>query len=89
MPPITVTFTTKGQVVIPAKMREHFQIKPGTRAIVEQTEKGILMQPITAESIDRACGSLPSTGDFLKEWAEHKREERVLEDRQLDRFGAR
>lgn len=81
--PNTVTFTTKGQVVIPAQLRKEFHIKPGTRAVVEQTENGILLRPITEDAIDRAFGMLPRSNDFQAEWAEHKREERALEERRL------
>lgn len=45
-----VTFTAKGQVVIPAWLRRQFGIEVGTRASVMATGDGILLKPIT-----RAC----------------------------------
>ncbi len=80
----SVRFTTKGQVVIPAWLRKQFQIENGTKAVVQATPEGILLKPVTAASIRRLRGILkrkPGDKPFAEEWAEHKREERELEDR--------
>lgn len=80
----TVWFTTKGQVVIPRRLRKEFHIEEGTRAIVTATPDGILLKPVTRHSIERLRGILkrkPGGKSFAEEWAEHKREERQLEDR--------
>lgn len=81
----TVTFTTKGQVVIPAKLRKEFHIKPGTRAVIEQTEDGILLRPITQWAIDRLDGAFadPDGRPLGEVWEEYKREERAREERLL------
>lgn len=79
-----VKFTTKGQIVIPLRLRRQFHIEPGTRAVVEATEDGILIKPVTRRSIARLRGILkpkPGAKSLSAEWAEHKREERELEDR--------
>ncbi len=44
----TVWFTTKGQVVIPLRLRKLYHIEDGTRAIVTATHEGILLKPVTA-----------------------------------------
>ena len=78
-----VWFTTKGQVVIPLRLRKQFHIEDGTKAIVEATPDGILLKPVTAVTIRRLRGILkrkPGEKPFAEEWAEHKREERELED---------
>ena len=80
----TVWFTTKGQVVIPRRLRTEFQIEDGTRAVVTATPEGILLKPVTKWSIDRGFGLLkrkPGGKSFAEEWAEHKRVERELEDK--------
>ncbi|HEV3270787.1 MAG TPA: AbrB/MazE/SpoVT family DNA-binding domain-containing protein [Candidatus Methylacidiphilales bacterium] len=53
-----VTFTTKGQVVIPSRLRKEFDIKMGTRAAVISTPEGILLKPVTREYICSLRGSL-------------------------------
>jgi AbrB family looped-hinge helix DNA binding protein len=79
----TVSFGTKGQVVIPRRLRKEFEIEDGTRAVVEATPDGILLKPITATSIRRLRGILkrkPGGKTFAEEMAEYKREEKELED---------
>jgi AbrB family looped-hinge helix DNA binding protein len=89
----SVWFTTKGQVVIPARLRRQFHIENGTKAIVEATPEGILLKPVTAASIRRLRGILkrkPGDKPFAEEWAEHKREEKELEEAKYGRStGAR
>jgi len=80
----TVWFTTKGQVVIPRRLRKEFQIEDGTRAVVTATPEGILLKPVTKRAIDRLCCILkrkPGDKPFAEEWAEHKGSERELEER--------
>ena len=42
----TVSFGTKGQVVIPRRLRKEFEIEDGTKATVVSTPEGILLKPI-------------------------------------------
>ena len=59
----TVWFTTKGQVVIPLRLRKQFDIEDGTKAVVQATPEGILLKPVTAALIRRGVTSLPCIGD--------------------------
>ena len=88
----TVWFTTKGQVVIPQRLRKLYHIEDGTRAIVTATDEGILLKPVTAAMIERGFGLLKrKPGDKLlaEEWAGHKREEREKEESKYARHGSR
>lgn len=79
-----VWFTTKGQVVIPAWLRKQFHIEDGTKAVVQATPEGILLKPITAALIRKGRGILkrkPGEEPLTEQWAEHKRQERELEER--------
>lgn len=81
--PESVWFTVKGQVVIPARLRREFQIENGTRAIVQATPEGILLRPVTKHAVARLRGILkrkPGSVPFAQEWAEHRAQERALED---------
>jgi AbrB family looped-hinge helix DNA binding protein len=80
----TVWFTTKGQVVIPLRLRKQFDIEDGTKAVVQATPDGILLKPMTAALIKRGRGILkrtPGGKPLTEDWAEHKRQERALEGR--------
>ncbi len=82
--PETVRFTTKGQVVIPLRLRKQFEIEDGTRAMVQATPDGILLKPVTAALIRRGRGILKRAsghGSLTEDWAEHKKQERALEER--------
>ena len=78
----TVTFTTKGQVVIPLPLRRRFEIEEGTRATLTVTGDGILLKPITPATIRLSRGIVakkPGDKAFAEEWAGHKRREMEME----------
>jgi AbrB family looped-hinge helix DNA binding protein len=80
----SVWFTTKGQVVIPSWLRKQFEIEDGTKAVVQATPEGILLKPVTAALIKRGRGILkrkPGDKPLAEEWAEHKKQEKDLEER--------
>jgi AbrB family looped-hinge helix DNA binding protein len=84
----SVCFTTKGQVVIPARLRRQFHIEDGTRVIVQATPEGILLKPVTRHTIARLRGILkrkPGGKSFRDEWADHTRAEKALEDAKYER----
>ena len=79
----SVWFTTKGQVVIPSWLRKQFHIEDGTKAMIQATPEGILLKPVTSVTIQRLRGILkrkPGDKPFAQEWAEHKAEEKSLEE---------
>ena len=81
---ISVWFSTKGQVVLPARLRRQYEIKEGTRATVVATPEGILLKPITPATIRRGRGilkRLKKDKSWAQEWAEHQVAEKDLEDR--------
>ena len=80
----SVWFTTKGQVVIPVWLRRQFHIEDGTRAVVMGTPEGILLKPVTAALIKRGRGIVkrkPGEPPISEWWAEHKKQEKELEER--------
>lgn len=88
----SVRFTTKGQVVIPQRLRKLFLIEDGTRAIVSATEDGIFLKPVTAAMIERGFGLLrrkPGDKPLSEEWTEHTREELEKEEAKYVRHGSR
>ena len=50
--------TTKGQIVIPSKLRRKFGIKVGTKIVVEDNGDCIVLKPITEAYLARLQGSL-------------------------------
>ena len=72
----TVSFTVKGQVVIPRGIRREFEIEEGTRAVIQTTADGILLKPITGKYIRSLRGKYKHL-DLMKGLAESRQEDRA------------
>ena len=78
MKDLSATFTSKGQLVLPAELRRKHGITAGTRVrFLEDTFGRIVLQPITEEYLDRVMGCLADGPDLLSQWeADHRREDK-------------
>jgi AbrB family looped-hinge helix DNA binding protein len=69
MDPVSVT--TRGRIVIPARLRRKLGIKPGTKVCFIEHGSEILFQPLTKQYIRSICGILkhttPATAELLIE----------------------
>ncbi len=70
--------TTKGQVVIPARLRRKYGIKIGTKIRFEEKDGEIIMLPLTEEIIDKNIGFLGTQGKLLKKLMTEKKAESKL-----------
>ena len=74
----TSVVTTKGQIVVPSKIRTKFGIKKGTKvAFIEQNGK-LIIQPLDQNYFESLAGILGTEGDMLKSLMEDKKKERDL-----------
>ncbi len=69
-----ISFSVKGQVVIPRGIRNAFEIGEGTRAVVYPEGDHIVIKPITARHYKRIRGSLKGTKAMDVFLAERRRE---------------
>jgi len=72
------TVTTKGQVVIPSKLRRKYSITEGTQVAFLEEENRLVLQPLTAEFIRSLRGSLRGEPSGLKSLLEDRKREREL-----------
>lgn len=73
---MSATFTSKGQVVVPAELRRKHGIRAGTRVKFLEDQLGrIILQPITEEYIDRVMGLFAGGPDLLDAWQKEHRAE--------------
>jgi AbrB family looped-hinge helix DNA binding protein len=72
------TVTTKGQLVIPAKLRRKYSIKKGTKVAFVEEENRLILQPLTLEFIRSLRGSLTGGPSALKYLLEERKRDRVL-----------
>ena len=78
----SATFTSKGQLVIPAELRRKHGIAAGTKVkLLEDRFGRIVLQPITEGYIDRVMGCLTDGPDLLARWKDDHRREGRREDR--------
>jgi len=52
----TTIISTKGQLVIPAEIREALHIKPGMRFAVLREGNQIILRPVDKHFLDELCG---------------------------------
>ena len=81
--------TTKGQLVIPARIRRKLGIKPGTKVCFVERGNEILFQPVTKEYIRSVCGMLKSDTSVTEELKNERKKEREREEAKLEKLGAR
>jgi AbrB family looped-hinge helix DNA binding protein len=76
MKDVSATFTSKGQLVVPAELRRKHGIEAGTKVRFLEDQFGrIVLQPITEEYVDRVMGCLADGSDLLSEWEKEHRAE--------------
>ncbi len=71
------TVTTKGQLVIPSKLRRKYAIREGTQVAFVEEENRLVLQPLTPEFIRTLRGSLkgePSAAKILQDERKRERE---------------
>lgn len=76
--------TSKGQLVVPSRLRRRYGIKPGTRINFVEEGDRIIFQPVTREYIDSFCGVFqlkPGEKSVVQEHLEDRRKERNRENR--------
>jgi AbrB family looped-hinge helix DNA binding protein len=74
----TSVVTTKGQLVIPARLRRRFGIKKGTMVTFTEDDGRIIVQPVTREFIRGLRGSLKGGPSALAALLEERQREREL-----------
>ncbi len=58
----TISFSVKGQVVIPRRIRRELEIEEGTRALVYIEDGNIILKPLTPRHYKSLRGLLKNEG---------------------------
>ena len=80
----TSKVTTKGQIVIPKRIRDKYGIHPATSIRWVEKKEGILMIPDSEDPITAARGMLKGSGIF-KVYLQEKKKEIDREENQIAR----
>ena len=85
----TAYVTSKGQLVVPAKLRRRFGIKPGTKVYFIERGNEILFQPVTKDYIRSVCGMLKSETSVTQELLKERAKDRERGEAKLEKLRAR
>ncbi len=85
----TAYVTSKGQLVVPARLRRKYGIKPGTKICFIERNGEILFQPVTREYIRSVCGMLKSETSATEELLKERAKDKEREEAKLEKLGAR
>jgi len=75
----TTVVTTKGQIVIPSKIRRRLNIKRGTKLYIEERGNELTLKPVTAEYFEKIAGILQTKGKLSKRLIEERAKDKERE----------
>ncbi|MDP2915210.1 MAG: AbrB/MazE/SpoVT family DNA-binding domain-containing protein [Candidatus Aminicenantes bacterium] len=76
----TTVVTTKGQIVIPFRIRRKLNIKKGTKLYIEEKGQEIILRPVTAAYFEKISGILPTKGKLTKALLEERARDKKKEE---------
>jgi AbrB family looped-hinge helix DNA binding protein len=80
---VFTTVSSKGQMVIPASIRESMGIEPGTRVAIRQDGPRLILEPDTLAAklriIDELCGLTAGGPSMTEMLLEERRQDRIRE----------
>jgi AbrB family looped-hinge helix DNA binding protein len=81
--------TTKGQLVIPAKIRRKLGIKRGTKVYFVERGNEVLFQPVTKVYVRGMCGVFKSTSSLTAELLKERARDKEREETKFKKLRAR
>lgn len=78
---VTTIVTTKGQIVIPSRIRRKLNIKKGTRLSIEERGDQLILQPLTTEYFKKIAGIAGTKGKGVASLLEDRAKEKENEDK--------
>ena len=69
---ITTIVTSKGQIVIPSKIRRRLNIKRGTKLYIEEKGDELILKAVTPAYFERIAGVLSTKGKLSKTLIEER-----------------
>ena len=82
----TTMVTTKGQIVIPSKIRRRLNIKRGTKLCIVEKGNQLILQPLTDEYFKNMAGIAGAKGKGVSALLEERAKEKEHEDKKWSKF---
>ena len=73
------TVTSKGQIVIPARVRKKYGIEKGTRLHIEEQGDELILRPITPAYLDKVAGILKGSDSLSRKLLQERAEDKQRE----------
>ena len=83
---MTVTVSSKGQVVIPAELRRRYNLKPSSKIEFLDNGNELVVVPLPRDPFKASYGILKGKGVRTKDLMEIRRKERKKENARLRRL---
>ena len=74
-----VQMSSKGQILIPKKLREKYGVQPGSKGQLLEGPEGIVIRTAPQDPLAAACGFLEGGFSLTEDLIEEHRKERVDE----------
>ena len=78
----TSVLTSKGQLLIPKRLRTKYGINRGVKVVFEETPRGVLITPMNEQYFKSFAGILKG-GNLADDMKKMKEEEKTLEEKKL------
>ena len=75
----TTVVTTKGQIVIPSKIRRKHNIKKGTKLYIEERGDELILKAVTPAYFEKIAGVLQTKGKLSKTLLEERAKDKERE----------
>ncbi len=79
----TITMSSKGQVIIPARIRKRFGLKKGVKLVIEAGNRDIKLIPRTVD-ITSLCGSVKLDMEKVRKQIDEMRKDDAERGRQIE-----
>jgi len=77
----TSILTSKGQLLIPKRLRTKYGIKSGVKVAFIETPDGVILKPMDETFFNQFVGLLREGAPSMEEYKAWKKEEKALEER--------
>ena len=79
----TSVLTTKGQLLIPKRLRNKYGITSGVKVAFIETADGVVLKPMDENFFNQFVGMLKQGAPSMEEYKAWKNEEKKLEERKI------
>ena len=80
----TSILTSKGQILIPKRLRTKYGIKSGIKVAFLETPQGVVLKPMDDDYFENLAGSLKDMLPSTTEYKKIKQDEKSLEEKKLN-----